>query len=176
MRDKNKVLLRDLPCPWAETFMLCSQQASFECGRSLREGSAASIAQRHGSREAPLLLRALITRSDSHVCSLPTPRLPLWVFYNAGCQSPGNRNTWRHGFIWRLIPPRMNLVLISHCRFPRNTTILWLLLLTAQTSAASGPWEQAQPCSIHQTSVITSATRQKTSSGENDKVALAIKL
>lgn len=112
----------------------------------------------------------------THVCSLPTPRLPLWVFYNAGCQSPGNRNTWRHGFIWRLTPPRMNLVLISHCRFPRNTTILWLLLLTAQTSAASGPWEQAQPCSIHQTSVITSATRQKTSSGENDKVALAIKL
>lgn len=155
MRDKNKILLRDLPCPWAETFMLCSQQASFECGRrSLREGSAASIARRHGSREAPLLLRALITRSDSHMSALcPHPGCLCGFFYNAGCQSPGNRNTWRHGFIWRLTPPRMNLVLICHCRFPRNTTILWLLLLTAQTSAASGPWEQAQPCSIHQTSV-----------------------
>lgn len=110
-----------------------------------------------------------------HVCSLPTPRLPLWVFSNAGCQSPGNRNTWRHGFIWRLMLPRMNLVLISHRRFPR-ATILWLLLLTAQTSAASGPREQAQPCSIHQTSVITCATQQKTSSGKNYKVAPSSKI
>lgn len=153
------------------------QALSLEEGR---EGKAALPAlpnarQRGGPGAAPGVDNTFRLR---HVCSLPTPRPASVSFYSARCQSSGNRNTWRHSFIWRLMLPRMNLVLMSRCRFQRNRSIMWLLLLPAQTSAASGPRQQARPCSIHQTTVITSAVQQKNKlrekwqSGPSNKISV----